>query len=115
MTTTKEKRQDLEMAQNILDNHKEDITEGGALVLISQELGKGSTDYFRVTLAYKRNHLITHAHLTWAIAKALGYSVRDRSGYWFLAINGGGFSKSDEIARALGDYYGLERLRYELI
>lgn len=115
MTTTTEKRQDHEMARNILDNHKHDITEGGALVLISQELGKGSTDYFRVTLAYRRNHLITHAHLTWAVAKALGYSLRDRSGYWFLAINGGGFSKPDEIARHLGDYYGLERVRYELI
>jgi cobalamin biosynthesis protein CobD/CbiB len=112
--TKTEKAQDLKMALDILRNHKNDITQSGALVLISQELGKGVTDYLRVTLAYRREHQINQAHLTWAIAKALGFSLRDRQGYWFIAISGGGFSKPDEIARALASFYRVERVRYEI-
>jgi hypothetical protein len=114
MTTKTEKAQDLKMALDILRNHKNDITQGGALVLISQELGKGMTDYYRVSLAYKRENQINQAHLTWAIANALGYSLRDRNTQWYLAINGGNFSKPDEIARALASFYGVERVRYEI-
>jgi hypothetical protein len=114
MTTKTEKAQDLEMALDILRNHATDITQGGALVLISQELGKGTTDYYRVTLAYRREHQINQAHLTWAIGKALGFSLRDRNARWYLAINGGNFSKPDEIARALASFYNVERVRYEI-
>lgn len=114
MTTKTEKRHDYEMALDILNNHASDVREGGALLLISQEIGKGVTDYYRVSLAYRRNHEINQAHLTWAIAKALGFSLRDRNGYWHLAISGGGFSKPDEIARSLASFYGLERVRYEI-
>lgn len=115
MTLTKtEKVQEREMALYILKNHASDITEGGALLLISQELGKGVTDYYRVTLAYRREHQINQAHLTWAIGKALGFSLRDRNSQWYLAIHGGNFSKPDEIARALASFYGVERVRYEI-
>lgn len=112
--TKTEKVQEREMALDILKNHASDITQGGALLLISQELGKGVTDYYRVTLAYRREYQINQAHLTWAIGKALGFSLRDRQGYWYLAISGGGFSKPDEIARSLASFYGVERVRYEI-
>lgn len=116
MTTATEKRQDFQMAIDILNNHKSDLLEDGALLLISQELGKGATDYYRVTLAYQRNHQINLSHLTWAIGKALGFSLRDRNGYWYLAINGGGYSKPDSIQYALADFFGVDRyaFRYEL-
>lgn len=114
MTTATQKRQDAQMAIDILNNHKEDILENGALLLISQELGKGTTDYFRVTLAYKREHKINLSHLTWALGVAFGFSLRDRSGRWFLAINGGNFSKSDSIADSLARFYGVERVSYEI-
>ena len=114
MTTATEKQQDQKLALDILEAHRKEITSGEALLLISAEIGKGSTDYFRALLTYQNKEGRTDsAHFTWAIAKALGYSLRDRSGYWYLAIGGGGFSKSDEIARSLANYYGIDRVRYE--
>lgn len=114
MTTKSEQKEDVQRALDTLRNHENDITQGGALLLISPEIGKGATDYFRVSLAYQRDNRINQAHLTWAIARALGFSLRDRNGYWFIAIYGGGFSKSDEIARALAGFYEIERVRYEI-
>jgi hypothetical protein len=112
--TTAEKREDEQRARDILEQVREEITSGNALMLISAELGKGETDYLRALLAYtNKDGRTDYAHLTWAIAKLLGYSLRDRAGYWFIAMGGGGYSKPDEIARALANYYGIERIRYE--
>jgi len=114
MPTATEKKQDLKLALDTLEAHREEITSGNALLLISSELGKGATDYFRALLTYQnKNGQTDYAHLTWAIAKAFNYTLKDRAGYWFLAIGGGGYSKSDEIARSLANYYGIERVRYE--
>jgi hypothetical protein len=114
MTTATEKKNQTKLALDTLEAHRKEITNGSALLLISAELGKGSTDYFRALLTYQnKNGQTDYAHLTWAISKALGYSLKDRAGYWYLAIKGGGYSKSDAIARSLADYYGIERVRYE--
>lgn len=112
--TATEKRQDKQTALDILESVREQITNGNALLLINAELGKGATDYFRALLTYTNKEGRTDsAHLTWAISKAFGYSLKDRNGFWCLAIYGGGYSKSDEIARSLADYYGIDRVRYE--
>jgi hypothetical protein len=114
MTTATEKREDAATARDTLERYREEITSENALLIITAEIGKGETDYLRALLTYTNTDGRTdHAHLTWAIAKLLGYSLRDRGGSWYLAIGGGGYSKTDEIARALAHYYGIERVRYE--
>lgn len=113
--TKQEKAQDLERAKWIFDAYGEHIKTGKALLLVHQENGKGMTDYLRATLVYtdELGNAGT-AHLTWAIAKLLGYSLRDRNGRWYLSVSGYGYSKADELARTLAHYYGIERVRYEL-
>jgi hypothetical protein len=114
MTTATYKREDAATALDTLERYREEITNENALLIITAEMGKGETDYFRALLTYtNKDGRTDYAHLTWAIAKLLGYSLRDRGGYWYLAIGGGGYSKTDEIARSLADYYGIERVRYE--
>lgn len=114
MKTAQEKREDFAIATDTLERYREEITSGSALVMFSFEAGKGLTDYLRVSLLFNnKENKILLANLTWAIGCALGYSLRDRSGYWFLAIRGYGFSKTDEVARALANYYGIDRIRYE--
>lgn len=113
-TTKQQKLDDLRHAREILEAHREEISNGNALVLFSAEYGKGLTDYFRVTIAFTRNDgQVTQSHLTWAIAKALGYGLRDRNGYWFVTVSGYGFSKTDQIARDLATFYGIPNVRYE--
>lgn len=112
--TKQQKLDDFKHAREILESHRAEIVSGNALVLFSAEFGKGLTDYFRVTVAFTRNDgQVTQSHLTWAIAKALGYGLRDRNGYWFIPVSGYGFSKSDQIARDLAAFYGLSSVRYE--
>lgn len=112
--TTAEKREDEQRAREILETVREEITSGNALLLISAELGKGETDYLRALLTYtNKDGRTDYAHLTWAVAKLFEYSLRDRAGYWYIAMGGGGYSKPDEIARALANFYGIERVRYE--
>jgi hypothetical protein len=115
--TKAEKQQDLEHALGILESVREDLTAPSGLLLISAEWGKSATDYFRVSTPSldKYSGRTYLSHLTWAIAKVVGYRLRDKNGYWSLAIYGGGYSKSDEIARNLAIYYGVERIAYEII
>ena len=114
MTTATDKKADIATALDTLERYREEITSGNALLLISAEYGKGETDYFRALLAYtNKDGKTDYAHLTWAIAKLFGYSLRDRGGYWYLAIGGGGFSKTDAIADCLANYFNIERVRYE--
>lgn len=114
MATKLEKQQDQQRAREILDFFAPQIQDETALLVISQELGKGLTDYLRVALAYTDNNgKVQTAHLTWAIAQIFGYSLRDRNGRHYLAISGYGYSKADEIARSLAMIYGVARVRYE--
>lgn len=117
MTTKTERAADLERATWILNNTAEHFRAGG-LLLVSADYGSGATDYFKLSVAELGaywNGAQTISHLTWAVAKVFDYSLRDRHGYWHLAIYGGGYSKPDQLARALAGYYGLDRIRYELI
>lgn len=115
MTTATEKKKDYALAIDTLDRYAAEIQNGNGLILISQELGKGLTDYYRVSLVYQtETRGVETAHLTWAIAKALGYSLRDRAGYWCLPVSGYGYSKPDQIARDLAAYYKLDRVKYEI-
>lgn len=109
--------QDKQHALDILESFADKIQSDKALLLITQELGKGQTDYLRVMITYQTPdypHPLV-LHLTWAMAKHFGYSLRDRNGRWYLAIGGGGFSKPDELARTLANYYQVERIRYEVL
>lgn len=114
-TLTKEqKKQDLEHALAILEVLREGVENGGGVLLISADFGKGLTDYFKVSFASVGDlGRVTISHLTWAIAKVCGYSLRDRNGSWFLAVNGYGFSKFDDIADSLARFYGVASIRWE--
>jgi hypothetical protein len=112
--TAAEKREDRQTALDILESVREQITSGNALLLINAELGKGSTDYFRALLTYTNEDGRTdYAHLTWAIAKVFGYTLKDRNGFWCLALGGGGYGKAEAIADSLARYYGIDRVRFE--
>ena len=119
-TKAAERAADIERATWTLDKLREHFT-GGGLLLVSATYGTGATDYFRATAvtAYEMNTIYTGSqttwNLTWAMSKVFGYSLRDRNGYWHLALAGGGYSKPDELAQTLADYYGLDRVRYEII
>lgn len=113
--TKAEKKADQERARELLNYYAPQIQDKTALLIISQEIGKGLTDYLRVALAYTDTNGNTQtAHLTWAIAQIFEYSLRDRNGRHYLAISGYGYSKADEIARSLAFLYGVDRIRYEL-
>jgi hypothetical protein len=115
MTTKAEKKQDQKLARDIFDVYAPYIQDGSALLLISQDVGKGLTDYLRVQLAYTDEEgRVRTAHFTWAVAQILGHTLRNRNGYMYLAISGYGYSKPDEIARGLAMIYGVDRIRYEL-
>jgi len=112
--TKAEKQEDQQRAREILDAYAPYVQDESALLLISQEVGKGLTDYLRVQLAYTDKDGKTQtAHFTWAVGKIFGHSLRDRNGYHYLAISGYGYSKADEIARSLAMIYGVARVRYE--
>lgn len=114
MTTKQQQAENLELGLSILGSVADEIKSGRALVVITTEQGRGVTDYLRVS-AYstRENGEVTAWHLTYAVAKVLGYTLKDRGGYWHLAIGGGGYSKADEIARGLANFYGIERVRYD--
>lgn len=112
-TTKQEKKEDQERALWILESVREEITSGNGLVSITTDYGKSITDYLRVSVFYTKGGEVIQSHLTWAVAKQFGYSLRDRNGRWYLAISGGGYSKSYEIALSLARYYGIEKIRYE--
>jgi hypothetical protein len=113
MRTKTEKLQDQARALDILESVREDIATGGGLVSITTDYGKGITDYLRVSVFYSKDGEVRQSHLTWAIAKQFGYSLRDRNGRWHLSISGGGYSKAYEIALSLARFYGVDRIRYE--
>lgn len=114
MTTKQERLEDLERAQWILDNLREHFS-GGGLLLVSTDYGSGLTDYLRTSAVITENGRQTRLTLTWAMAKLFGYSLRDRAGYWHLAVSGYGYSKEDQLARELADYYGLEQILHDTI
>lgn len=112
--TKAQKKQDQELAKTTLDAYAPYIQDGSALLLISQEIGKGLTDYLRVQLAYTDiNGKVQTAFFTWTVAQIFNYPLRNRNGYAYLAISGYGYSKANEIARSLAMIYGVSRVRYE--
>ena len=109
MATKQETREDLERAQWILNNLKQHFDNGG-LLLVSTDYGTGLTDYLKASAVITENGRQIRLTLTWALAKVFGYSLRDRNGYWNLAVSGYGYSKEDQLARELANYYGLENI-----
>lgn len=113
--TKAEKEKDLDHALDILESVRETLTAPSGLLLISAEWGSSATDYFRVSTPCFHSGFAHLSHLTWAIAKVIGYRLRDKNGKWSLAIYGGGYSKPDQIARDLANFYGVEKLNYEIV
>lgn len=115
MATKLERQKDERLATDTLKNYADEVKSGNSLLLISQEIGKGLTDYLRISLAYADEEgYVKTAYLTWAFAKHWNYPLKDRNGYNYVAISGYGYSKADEIARYLAQFYGVDRIRYEL-
>lgn len=116
-TTTAERKQNQQQALDTLETLRETLTAPSALLIISADWGKSSTDYFRVAVpsvdTYSKQGYLSH--LTWAFAIHFGYRLREKNGRNYFAINGGNFSKPDEIARTLASFYGVERIRYEVM
>jgi hypothetical protein len=117
MTTATKARTEQASALETLENLRDTLSAKNAFLVISQQLGKGDTDYFRIATPRTDNYsgFGYLSEITWHIGKAFGYRLTDKSGKWFLAVNGGGFSKPDEIARTLANFYGVERIRYEVL
>lgn len=107
---------DTARALEVLENHRVELS-GGELLLITQTLGSGLTDYYRVFATYQElaPSETRVSNITWPVAVALGYPLRDRGGYWHIAISGGNFSKPYEIASRLASFYGIDQLNYEVL
>ncbi len=116
-TTTAQRKQDKQQALETLEHLRDTLTAPSALLIISADWGKGVTDYFRIAVpsvdSYSKQGYLSH--LTWSFATYFGYRLRDKNGYTHFAITGGNFSKPDEIARTLASFYGVERIRYEVL
>jgi hypothetical protein len=115
MTKTEERQKSVKLANDTLEQLRSYVKNDEVLFLVSMELGKGHTDYLRVMATYKGENGPRMSHLTWQVGKAFDYSLRDRKGRWYLALDGGNFDKPDEIARCLAYFYNVERLKYEVI
>lgn len=115
MRTAQEKKSDYNLGLKMLESFRPRVESGNYIFLISEQLGQGMTDYYRVTLATSLHGKTESHRLTFAIATALGYRLHDQDGRWKLAISGGNFSKTDEIARALGRFYGVGSVRYDTL
>jgi hypothetical protein len=117
MTTTTKAQTEQAKALKILDNLRDTLSAKNAFLIISQQLGKGETDYFRIATPSTDNYsgFGYLSDLTWFIGKAFGYRLTEKGGRWLLAVNGGGFSKPDELARTLANFYSIERVRYEVM
>jgi hypothetical protein len=108
--------QDLEHAKSILETIRKSVETGEGVFLISADYGKGETDFFKVSFVSVWDlGRVEVSHITWALSKVAGYRLRDRSGFWHVAIGGGNFSKFDEIADTLARFYGVARVRWERV
>jgi hypothetical protein len=120
MTTALIKREDLQRAHYLLDTADTGVREhlsSGGLLLVSAHYGKSITDYYRLAIVTVDGLRIEQrvTHLTWAFSQVFGYRLRDIAGLQYLAVSGGGYSKPDELADTLARYYGLERIRCEIV
>lgn len=119
-TKAAERAADLERATWTLDKLRGHF-EGGGLLLVSITYGTGATDYLKAVAvtSYEINTFWNGAqttwNLTWAMAKVFGYSLRDKHGYWHVAMDGGNYGKPEQLAQDLAGYYGLDRVRYQII
>ena len=114
MTTKEEQRRDQDHALKILENERQHLAAGGLLIFVA-DYGSGQTDYYRAVTARHYYGRETLSHLTWAIGTAFGYGLRDKNGRWYLAVSGGNFSKTDQLARDLAAYYGLKEINHDTI
>lgn len=117
MNTKTERQADTERALYSLEQVRESLSAPTGLLIIGAKYGKGETDYFRIAIqridTYSGESFLDN--LTWAFAKAFGYRLVDKNGQWHLAIHGGNFSKADELAQRLANFYGVARIRYEVL
>lgn len=67
------------------------------LIYTRQTHGRGETDYLEVFIS-EGNGI---RNITWMVAKATGWRVRDHQGRRTIAMGGGGYSKGLEIYRSI--------------
>lgn len=117
MTITKaEKAQRKAESIETLNKHwKTVILEPSSLLNVSIEYGKGDTDYVKAELYYvDKDGKGALYDLSWHIANSCGYSFR-RGGYSRqLALGGGGYSKTYDVALALFHIIGIDHREIEV-
>ena len=110
-----QQQQEKEIAQKQLETYLPDLLSQSAVVVVVGDYGKSLTDYFRVFVFWHELEQVQNIEITWSLAKASGYRLRDRGGRWFIAISGGGYSKPLELKLALEHALGISNVRYETI
>lgn len=99
MATKKEiERQE---ALSHLAEWKDEILAPSSLLEFRTEYGKGQTDYVSVHLYYVKDGEGRMANLTYNVGRACGYSFRRSEYKNQLALGGGNYSKSFDVALAM--------------
>jgi hypothetical protein len=109
------KENEMRLAGGYLLALQQHIQNDTALVLISREIGKGLTDYLKISIAYQENGRVFVSDVTWAYAKVFGYSLRDRHGRYFVAMGGHGYDKAHHVTLGLATFYGVEKVSHEIV
>lgn len=84
-----------------------EILAPSSLLELSTEYTRGMTDYVTVKLFYVKDGRGYVANLGYNVARACGY--RQRANSHQLALGGGGYSKSYDVALAMFRALGVDR------
>lgn len=88
-------------ALSYLAEWKDEILEPSSILEFRTEYSKGITDYVSVHLYYQKDGEGRSVNLTHNVGKACGYKFRNNQNAIQLALGGGGYSKSYDVALAM--------------
>lgn len=91
-----------------LEEWKDEILEPSSFLEFRTEYTRNITDYVSVHLYYQKDGRGHSADLTYNVGNACGYSFRRGNNHNQLALGGGGYSKSYDVALSMFRKLGID-------